>query len=160
MFAGHANLVSRACDPREGTRGSGIICFREESDWPLKWKRSSILARIPGFRQRINPEPRVPPRGSQSRGTRLAIWCVYAPKLGLSGYRARTDHVRIFMVKYCTDFLIKASPNNAVFSSARGDLPQALVAQSFLGGPIHWGEGHSYFSENIFLFFGLCHIDI
>ena len=30
------NLVPRACDPREGTRGSGIIRFREESDWPLK----------------------------------------------------------------------------------------------------------------------------
>ena len=34
--------------------------------------RSSILARIPGFRQRIIPEPRVPSRGSQARGTRLA----------------------------------------------------------------------------------------
>ena len=33
--------------------------------------RSSILARIPGFRQRIIPEPRVPSRGSQARGTRL-----------------------------------------------------------------------------------------
>jgi hypothetical protein len=32
-----SNLVPRACDPREGTRGSGIIRFREESDWPLKW---------------------------------------------------------------------------------------------------------------------------
>jgi hypothetical protein len=31
------SLVPRACDPREGTRGSGIIRFREESDWPLKW---------------------------------------------------------------------------------------------------------------------------
>ena len=31
------NLVPRACDPREGTQGSGIIRFREESDWPLKW---------------------------------------------------------------------------------------------------------------------------
>jgi hypothetical protein len=31
------NLVPRACDPREGTRGSGIIRFRDESDWPLKW---------------------------------------------------------------------------------------------------------------------------
>jgi hypothetical protein len=31
------NLVPRACDPREGTWGSGIIRFREESDWPLKW---------------------------------------------------------------------------------------------------------------------------
>jgi hypothetical protein len=34
--------------------------------------RSSILARIPGFRQRIIPEPRVPSRGSQARGTRLS----------------------------------------------------------------------------------------
>ena len=33
--------------------------------------RSSILARIPGFRQRIIPEPHVPSRGSQARGTRL-----------------------------------------------------------------------------------------
>ena len=31
------NLVPRACDPREGIEGSGIIRFREESDWPLKW---------------------------------------------------------------------------------------------------------------------------
>jgi hypothetical protein len=29
--------------------------------------RSSILARIPGFRQRIIPEPHVPSRGSQAR---------------------------------------------------------------------------------------------
>jgi hypothetical protein len=35
--------------------------------------RSSILARIPGFRQRIIPEPRVPSRGSQARGTRLIL---------------------------------------------------------------------------------------
>jgi hypothetical protein len=34
--------------------------------------RSSILARIPGFRQRIIPEPRVPSRGSQAWGTRLS----------------------------------------------------------------------------------------
>ena len=33
--------------------------------------RSSILARIPGFRQRIIPEPRVPSQGSQAQGTRL-----------------------------------------------------------------------------------------
>jgi hypothetical protein len=31
------NLIARACDPREGTRGSGIIRFREESDWSLIW---------------------------------------------------------------------------------------------------------------------------
>ena len=30
------NLVPRACDPWEGNEGSGIIRFREESDWPLK----------------------------------------------------------------------------------------------------------------------------
>jgi hypothetical protein len=65
------NLVPRACDPWEGNAGSGIIRFREESDWPLKWMRSSILARIPGFRQRIIPEPSFPSRGSQARGTRL-----------------------------------------------------------------------------------------
>ena len=33
--------------------------------------RSSFLATIPGFRQRIIPEPRVPSRGWQARGTRL-----------------------------------------------------------------------------------------
>ena len=44
------NLVPRACDPREGNEGSGIIRFREDSDWPLKWMRSSILGTIPGFR--------------------------------------------------------------------------------------------------------------
>jgi hypothetical protein len=33
--------------------------------------RSSILARIPGFRQRIIPEPRVPSRGSQARGNEI-----------------------------------------------------------------------------------------
>ena len=55
------NLVPRACDLREGMWGSGIIRFREESDWP--W--------IPGFRQRIIPEPHIPSRGSQARGTRL-----------------------------------------------------------------------------------------
>jgi hypothetical protein len=67
------NLVPRACDPRERTRGSGIIRFREESDWPLKWMRSSILARIIGFRRRIIPEPRVPSRRSQAQGTRLTM---------------------------------------------------------------------------------------
>jgi hypothetical protein len=66
-----ANLVPRACDPREGNEGSGIIRFREDSDWPLKWMRSSILATIPGFRQRIIPEPSFPSQGSQARGTRL-----------------------------------------------------------------------------------------
>ena len=72
----HLNLVPRACDPREGTRGSGIIRFREESGWPLKGNAySSILARIPGFRQQIIPEPHVPSRGSQAQGTRLLSPC-------------------------------------------------------------------------------------
>jgi hypothetical protein len=30
------NLIPRACDPWEGNEGSGIIRFREESEWPLK----------------------------------------------------------------------------------------------------------------------------
>jgi hypothetical protein len=36
-YSFQVNLVPRACDPRKGTRGSGIIRSREESDWPLKW---------------------------------------------------------------------------------------------------------------------------
>jgi hypothetical protein len=36
-FNTQSNLVPRACDPWEGNEGSGIIRFREESDWPLKW---------------------------------------------------------------------------------------------------------------------------
>jgi hypothetical protein len=39
-----SNLVPRACDPREGTRGSEIIRFREESDWPLKWNAQLSLS--------------------------------------------------------------------------------------------------------------------
>jgi hypothetical protein len=85
MIIPEPNLVPRACDPREGTRGSGINRLREESDWPLKWMRSSILARIPGFRQRIIPEPRVPSRGSQARGMRLPRVFVSFPRIAGSG---------------------------------------------------------------------------
>jgi hypothetical protein len=53
---GVANLVSRACDPR-------VLA-------------SSVLARIPGFRQRIIPEPHVPSRGSQARGTRFGCCAI------------------------------------------------------------------------------------
>jgi hypothetical protein len=68
------NLVPQACDPREGTRGSGIIRFREESDWPLKLNALFNLSQdIPGFRQRIIPEPRVPSRGSQARGNEIGL---------------------------------------------------------------------------------------
>ena len=38
------NLVPQVCDPLEGTRGSGIIHFREESDWPLKWNAQFNLS--------------------------------------------------------------------------------------------------------------------
>jgi hypothetical protein len=66
------NLVPRACDPREGTRGSGIICCR----------KPGILAKIELYAFHFNgqsdsslkrfiPEPHVPSRGSQARGTRL-----------------------------------------------------------------------------------------
>jgi hypothetical protein len=40
--------------------------------------RSSVLARIPGFRQRIIPEPHVPSRGSQARRTRLLRSCAFS----------------------------------------------------------------------------------
>jgi hypothetical protein len=38
------NLVPRAWDPREGTWGSGIIHFREESDWALIWNAQFSLS--------------------------------------------------------------------------------------------------------------------
>jgi hypothetical protein len=65
------NLVPRACDPREGTRGSGIIRCRKPGIL------AKIELRIPFQRpadsslKRIIPQPRVPSRGSQARGTRL-----------------------------------------------------------------------------------------
>ena len=53
--------------------------------------RSSILATIPGFRQRIIPEPSFPSQGSQARGTRLwrrwlndAVWIILAQEWALS----------------------------------------------------------------------------
>ena len=42
------------------------------------------VAKIPGFRQRIIPEPHVPSRGSQARGTRLA-WQWTAPVMAYKG---------------------------------------------------------------------------
>ena len=84
------NLVPRACDPREGNEGSGIIRFREDSDWPLKWMRSSILATIPGFRQRIIPEPSFPSQGSQARGTRLGFRHIVYSKI-LTLYQPRSQ---------------------------------------------------------------------
>ena len=57
--------------------------------------RSSILARIPGFRQRIIPEPRVPSRGSQARGTRLR------PPINLLDYsKVLLDYSKV-LLEYC-----------------------------------------------------------
>ena len=43
------NLVPHACDPLEGTRGSGIIRFREESDWSLIWNVRFNFSQDSGF---------------------------------------------------------------------------------------------------------------
>jgi hypothetical protein len=61
---------------------------------------SSILARIPGFWQQIIPEPHVPSRGYQARGTRLTDWWLYhkkprfhlpAPACDFSGKRGQIE---------------------------------------------------------------------
>ena len=67
----HVNLVPRACDPREGTRGSGIIRCRKPGIL------AKIELRIPFQRPiRFLPETDYPrasrSRGSQARGTRLS----------------------------------------------------------------------------------------
>jgi hypothetical protein len=61
------NLVHRACDPREGTRGSGIIRFREESDWSLIWNAQFNLSQDSWPPATDYPEDR-----TQARGTRLS----------------------------------------------------------------------------------------
>jgi hypothetical protein len=61
-------LMCASANPREGKWDSGIS---QGGIWLAVGMPSSILARIPGFRQWIIPEPRVPSRRSQARGTRL-----------------------------------------------------------------------------------------
>jgi hypothetical protein len=67
--------------------------------------RSSVLARIPGFRQRIIPEPRVPSRGSQARGTRL-VGCWNAKGINWdinwdeSPVPSHANHVRFLVTCY------------------------------------------------------------
>ena len=58
--------------------------------------RSSVLARIPGFRQRIIPEPHVPSRGSQARGTRLNLDMKVSPEFTRPSLSRRS--------MYCRDF--------------------------------------------------------
>ena len=67
----HLNLVPQACDPREGTRGSGIIRCRKPGSWLRLNYASHFNGQSDSSLKRIIPEPRVPSRGSQVRGTRL-----------------------------------------------------------------------------------------
>jgi hypothetical protein len=66
------NLVPRACDPWEGTRGSGIIRCRKPGILAKVELRIHFNGQSDSSLKRIIPEPRVPSRGSQARGTRLA----------------------------------------------------------------------------------------
>jgi hypothetical protein len=70
-FSGHPNLVPRACDPREGTRGSGIIRCRKPGILAKIELRIRFNGQSDSSLKRIVPELRVPSRGSQARGTRL-----------------------------------------------------------------------------------------
>jgi hypothetical protein len=75
------NLVSRACDPREGTRGSGIIRFRKPGTWLRLNYAFHINGQSDSFLKQIIPEPHVPSRGSQARKTRLHILQFKNPQL-------------------------------------------------------------------------------
>jgi hypothetical protein len=65
------NLIPRACDPREGTRGSGIIRCRKPGILAKIELRIHFNGQSDSSLKRFIPEPRVPSRGSQARGTRL-----------------------------------------------------------------------------------------
>jgi hypothetical protein len=67
-----SNLVPQACDPREGTRGSGIIRCREPGILAKTGLRIHFNGQSDSSLNRIIPEPHVPSQGSQARGTRLA----------------------------------------------------------------------------------------
>ena len=71
IFKIRHNLVPRACDPREGTRGSGIIRCRNPGILAKIELRIHFNGQSDSSLKRIIPEPRVPSRGSQARGTRL-----------------------------------------------------------------------------------------
>jgi hypothetical protein len=65
------NLVTRACDPREETRGSGIIRCRKPGILAKIELRIHFNGQSDSSLKRIIPEPHVPSRGSQARGMRL-----------------------------------------------------------------------------------------
>jgi hypothetical protein len=67
------NLVPRACDPWEGTRGSGIIRCRKPGIMAKIELRIHFNGQSDSSLKRIIPEPHVPSRGSQARGTRLGL---------------------------------------------------------------------------------------
>jgi hypothetical protein len=73
------NLVPRACDPREGTWGSGIIRCRKPGILLRPNCAFHINGQSDSSLKRIIPEPHVPSRGSQARGTRLAKNSVFNP---------------------------------------------------------------------------------
>jgi hypothetical protein len=68
----NGNLVPRACDPREGMRGSGIIRCRKPGILAKIELRIHFNAQSDSSLKRIILEPRVPSRRSQARGTRLS----------------------------------------------------------------------------------------
>jgi hypothetical protein len=75
--------------------------------------RSSVLARIPGFRQRIIPEPHVPSRGSHARGTRLDMITISFPEHARSQVRGggtrlvwKTTCIRCYKCMYCINVLV------------------------------------------------------
>ena len=65
------NLVPRACDPREGNEGSGIIRCRKPGIVAKIELRIHFNGQSESSLKRIIPEPSFPSQGSQARGTRL-----------------------------------------------------------------------------------------
>ena len=69
-----SNLVPRACDPWEGNEGSGIIRCRKPGIVAKIELRIHFNGQSESSLKRIIPEPSFLSRGSQARGTRLAIF--------------------------------------------------------------------------------------
>ena len=78
--------------------------------------RSSILARIPGFRQRIIPEPSFPSQGSQARGTRLNLTAYGDPVPGLSRG----------VVRYGNDYMNTRPARNSSYDKLQVIRPLAM----------------------------------
>jgi hypothetical protein len=74
IFTNQDNLVPRACDPREGNEGSGIIRCRKQGILAKIELRIHFNGQSDSSLKRIIPEPSFPSQGSQARGTRLRIF--------------------------------------------------------------------------------------